>query len=121
MTDRLRMFIENMVDDGFSRDDVLAALSDGELLSRYFPAEDDEALQREVDDAYDEVGRWPERFVFRYRIGYLDGEYEGEEDIVASSQDEAEDLVLEKHPSARIVWHECLGLANGTLEEVLNL
>ena len=118
MTNRMKNFVENMVDDGFNRDDVLDALSDGEVLGRYFPARDDdedEALRLEVEEAYDEVSKWPERFVFRYRIGYRDGEYEGEEEVEASTQDEAEDLVLEKHPSARIVWHECLGLAHGTM------
>lgn len=123
MTGRLWLFVESSVEEGSNRDDILAALCDGEVLGKILPkweTEEELAVQTaEVDEAYAEVSKWPERFTFRYRIGYRDGEYEGEEDIVASSQDEAEDLVLEKHTRAKLVWHECLGLANGTLEEVL--
>jgi hypothetical protein len=118
------LFIKSSINKGFNRDSIMDALCDGEVLGRYFPVESDEEndlLQKEVEEAYEEVSKWPERFVFRYRIGYRNGENEVFEIVEASTQDEAEDLVLEKHPSARIVWHECLGLANGTLEEVLDL
>lgn len=123
MTNRMKNFVENMVDDGFNRDDVLDALSDGEVLGRYFPAKDDdedEALRLEVEEAYDEVSKWPERFVFRYLIGYRECENEEFVEVEASTQDEAVEKVLEDHQRAKLVWHECLGLASGTLEDVLN-
>lgn len=123
MTDRMWKFLEQAVDEGFNRKDILDALCDGEVLGKIFPKWDTEeelaAQTAEVDEAFEEVEKWPEQFLFRYKIGF--GNNNSRTDFVeveAHSENEAEHKVLDIVGCNKdITYCECLGLANGNLED----